>query len=179
MELNTHIILLRGINVGGHKKIKMVDFKELLLDHGFQNIRTYIQSGNILCESHQEKSVVQQYIQSLIMENYGFEVTVFVLSTSELKHVVQNNPFTQAGVPIEKLYCTFLERQADRERKEQLLQFKTEEEDFVFANSLLYFCYHNGYGKAKVSNSFVETKLKMQSTTRNWKTMLKLLNMSA
>src|SRR5690606_11914486 len=179
MEMNTHIILLRGINVGGHKKIKMVDFKELLLDHGFQNIRTYIQSGNIFCESHQEKSVVQQHIQSLIMENYGFEVTAFVLSKSELEHIVQNNPFIQADVPIEKVYCTLLERQADRERKEQLLQFKTEEEDFVFANSLLYFCYHNGYGKAKVTNSFVERKLKMQSTARNWKTMLKLLDMSA
>lgn len=177
--MNTHIILLRGINVGGHRKIKMADFKQLLLTHGFQNIQTYIQSGNIFCQSnHQKKPIIKQQIESLILENYGFEVIAFVLNSLDLKNIILNNPFIQHQVPIEKLYCTFLEKQPDLETEKQLLQFKTEDEVFVFDGSLLYFCYHNGYGRAKVTNPFVEKKLKMQATTRNWKTMMKLLDMS-
>jgi uncharacterized protein (DUF1697 family) len=157
----------------------MADFKQLLLDSGFQNVQTYIQSGNILCKGDQKKTVVKQQIERLIKENYGFEVTVLVLNSSELEHIIQNNPFVQSQVPIEKLYCTLLEKKPDLEAQRLLLEYNSEDEEFVFDGALLYFCYHIGYGKSKVNNPFVEKKLKIQGTTRNWKTMNKLLELSS
>jgi len=176
--LKTYIILLRAINVGGHRKIKMADLKQLLLNSGHKNVQTYIQSGNVICESEKEKSQIKQHIESLILENYGFEVTTFVLTPTDLQAIIENNPYVKQQAPIEKLYCTFLENQPDPESKEILLGFKTQDEEFIFDRSLLYFCYHKGYGKAKVSNPFVEKKLKIQGTSRNWKTMRKLLELS-
>jgi len=178
-DLNTHIVLLRGINVGGHRKIKMVDFKQLLLAHGFQNVRTYIQSGNIILESTLKNAAVKEQIESLIIENYGFQVTAFVLKAKELARILKNNPFVGRRVPIEKLYCTFLENQPNQAAKALLLEFNSKDQEFVFDGALLYFCYHIGYGKSKVTNPFVERKLKIQGTTRNWKTMTKLLEISS
>lgn len=177
-DLKTHIILLRGVNVGGHRKIKMAEFKQLLIDQGFQNVITYIQSGNILCQGNQSKPAIKQQIESLILKNYGFEVTAFVLDQTKLKNIIQDNPFISQQIPIEKLYCTFLEKQPDPKTQKKFLELKTQDEVFTFAGPLLYFCYHKGYGKAKLSNPVVEKKLKMQATTRNWKTMTKLLDMS-
>src|SRR5690606_19465062 len=105
----THILLLRGINVGGHRKIKMADLKLLLLNNGYLNVQTYIQSGNIICRSGKEKLQVKQHVESLIADKYGFEVTIFILSPLDLQNIIDTNPYVRQQVPIEKLYCTFLE----------------------------------------------------------------------
>ncbi|HLV63824.1 DUF1697 domain-containing protein [Galbibacter sp.] len=174
----THILLLRGINVGGHRKIKMADLKLLLLDNGYLNVQTYIQSGNVICKSEKEKPQVKQHIESLIVDNYGFEVTILILSPLDLQKIMDNNPFVKQQSPIEKLYCTFLEYRPTPESKDLLLSYKTEDEEFVFEESHIYFCYHKGYGKAKVTNPFIEKKLNLQATSRNWKTIGKLLELT-
>src|SRR5690606_40820924 len=77
---------------------------------------------------------------------------------------MDNNPFVKQQSPIEKLYCTFLEYRPTPESKDLLLSYKTEDEEFVFEESHIYFCYHKGYGKAKVTNPFIEKKLNLQAT---------------
>lgn len=177
--MDTYIILLRGINVGGHRKIKMAGFKQLLQDHAFVNVQTYIQSGNIICQStSQVKSAIKLQIEVIIEENYGFQVSVIVLKKEDLEHIMSSNPFVQKQIPIEKLYYTLLEEQPDLETQKKLLQFQNEDETFIFGPAVLYCCYQKGYGKAKVTNPLIEKKLSMKATTRNWKTMNKLLEMS-
>lgn len=175
MHMETFVLLLRGINVGGNRKIKMADLKQLLSDHSFENIQTYIQSGNVLCQHKQQKKSELKHQTEIILEKtYGFHVEVLVLKRDDLKQIIRNNPFVEKQIPIEKLYCTLLDKPADLVAQEKLLQFQNEDERFTFGQNVIYCCYHKGYGKAKTTNAIIEKKLSITATTRNWKTMTKL-----
>ncbi|MDG3582805.1 MULTISPECIES: DUF1697 domain-containing protein [Galbibacter] len=176
--MKTYILLLRGINVGGHRKIKMADLRATLEKIGFQKVASYIQSGNVIFSSDEsDVSKIQQKIEQHIAAHFGFDVKCFIISEKKFTAIIKNNPFLKKGEPIEKLYCTFLEGTPLPESIQNLNEYRVDDEEYTHRDNILYFCYHNGYGKAKISNPFIEKKLKLGATTRNWKTMLKLRDM--
>ena len=94
--MKTYIVLLRGINVGGHKKVLMAELRELLSNSGFKNVRTYIQSGNVILESSEESSQnIEGIIHKLVIVRFGFEVSILVRTKQELQAVFDNCPFTE------------------------------------------------------------------------------------
>lgn len=175
--MKKYIVLLRGINVGGHRKIKMQFLRDVLNTPEIQNPETYIQSGNIVLSSPLSASALKKEIERIILFSCGFEVIVMAIPLDFLEKVFSDNPFLKNDADIEKLYCTFLEQPIQKTGLEPLEAIEAPMDKFIFEHGVLYFCYENGYGKATISNPVIERKLKVNATTRNWKTITRLIEM--
>jgi len=179
--MNIKVAILRGINVGGKRKILMVDLKALFEDLGFTDIITYIQSGNVIFNSVEETSNTElsDKIEKAITEKYGFEVPVIVRTASELKKAVSINPFLQKDeVNIDRLFLTFLKNTAHEEYrlKTEILDFNPDK--FSIKDEHVFIFCAGKYHQSKLTNNFFESKLKTRATTRNWKTVMKLLELA-
>ncbi len=177
--MNKYLALLRGVNVSGKNLIKMKDFQTLLLESGFDNVSTYIQSGNIIFKSKStDNKAIADKMSRLIDEKYSFNIPVIVLTLTELENLIKYNPFTaEANEEPTKVLISFF---TDLPSTELIKKFKAAEyetERFKFEGKYTYLYCINGYGKAKINNNFLENKLKINATTRNWKTVLKLFEM--
>ncbi len=169
--MNTYIVMLRGINVSGQKKIKMADLKAHLEDIGFTNVQTYIQSGNVVF-SHEKlpQKTIEKLIGEKILAEYGWDVPVMAKNPDEFEYLLMNNPFLK-DKDTERLYITFLSDEPNSERQEYLKSFDYSPEEYILDGKFIYFYAPNGYGKATMNNNFFENKLKVSATTRNWKTV--------
>lgn len=177
--MHTHIALLRGINVSGQKKIKMAELRTSMEELGFGQVRTYIQSGNILLQSEKAADEVEELIGGKIKAEYGFEVPVMVKSPGELKAAIEGNPFVKdPEKDVKRFYLTFLAETPAEDRIEQLKSYDFSPEEFLIDGKVVHFYSPNDYGRAKMNNNFFEQKLKVRATTRNWRTTLKLIEMS-
>ncbi|SDQ07446.1 DUF1697 domain-containing protein [Flagellimonas zhangzhouensis] len=172
------VALLRGINVSGQKKIKMADLRAVLEGVGLQNVQTYIQSGNVVFESkEQDKSKLEQLIFNTIQKQFGFEVPTLTLRAKEIDAIIKSNPFL--GKEEEnKLYFVLLKQKPSTDVTSEFNQLKYVHEDFQVSDNCVYLLCKNGYGNAKLNNNLIEKKLKVEATTRNLKTMQKLLEMT-
>nr|WP_297787201.1 DUF1697 domain-containing protein [uncultured Allomuricauda sp.] len=175
---NTYIALLRGINVSGQKKIKMAELRGILEDAGLKNVKTYIQSGNIVFNIEQTyRNKIEELIATTIHRHYGFDVPTLVVNGEDVEQILKANPFSKEAEE-NKLYYVLLKSPPKEEMVEQFNQLQFDNEDFHITDTCVYLFCKNGYGKAKLNNNFVERKLKVEATTRNQKTMLKLLEMA-
>lgn len=171
----TKIALLRGINVGGHRKVPMAELRQLMTDLGFDQVKTYIQSGNIIFNADTEDTVqLAEKIQKAILKHFGFEVPVICLTAATLQHAVKGNPFAIESTPIENLHLTFLSKTPEESRATALKAMNYAPDQFRYQNAWIYLNIPGKYHKTKLSNALFEKKLKVTATTRNWKTVLKL-----
>ena len=178
--MTKYISILRGINVGGNRKILMKDLKSLFEKLGFSNVETYIQSGNVIFESDQKFSNadLDEKIQHAISETFGFDVPVIVRTTKEWVESIANNPFwKEKDADIDRLHLTFLKDWPVPEKLDKIssLAFPPDKFEIIGKNVFVY-C-SAGYSDSKLTNQFFESKLGVQATTRNWKTVLKLHEM--
>ncbi|MBD0851602.1 DUF1697 domain-containing protein [Maribacter arenosus] len=176
-----YIAFLRGINVSGHKIIKMADLRSLLEDVGFQDVLTYIQSGNIVFKSAvQLPTKLENIISNTILDQYGFEIPVIVKQRSEIEGIMANNPFTDPkDIDENKVYFVLLKTEPKAEKIKALSALKFENEELVITPKCVYLKCALGAGKAKCDNNLIERKLQVEATTRNPKTLLKLLDLSS
>jgi len=179
--MNRYITLLRGINVGGRNKLKMQALREALQTSPLENIRTYIQSGNILFGTQDTipTQQLEQQIHQIIEKKFGYDLPILVMQKAYLEETIQHNPFVQRGVDeIKYLHVTFLAAAPEEEALETLRQRDSGTEEWQYDNQRLYLFYPDGYGRSKMNNNFFEKKLKVAATTRNWKTCLRLHKMA-
>lgn len=174
--MTIYIAFLRGINVGGQKIIKMEKLKDIFESLQFQNVKTYIQSGNVIFESTEEGSDVLCKIETGLESVLGYKVTSILRTADELEEVIRQNPFSESG-DFEKQYVTFLHREPNVEAADRLMSYKNDVDDFCVINREVFLLCGKGYGKTKLSNHFLESKLDVLATTRNWKTINKVLNL--
>ncbi len=181
-----YIGLLRGINVSGQKLIKMEELRSLLAELPFRQVRTYIQSGNIVFEAEQkETELLERMLENKIAEAYPFQVPVVVRTAPELAAVAEACPFSEAaatdgsGKAQHKLYVAFLSERPDDRQTALLQSYSSDADQFKVAGREVYILCRNGYGKSLFSNNFLESKLKVTATTRNWATVTKLIGMSS
>ena len=176
--MKTYISLLRGINVSGHKKIAIADLKALYETLGFTNLVTYIQSGNVIFTAKVTKNL-EQIIEQAITKKYAFDVPVLIITPEELSRVIAKNPFLKdKTVDPEKLHVTFLSTKPVQELLDKLAPAHYLPDRFNIIGSTVYLSCPNGYGQTKLTNTFFENKLKVRATTRNWKTVKKLLEIA-
>ena len=174
--MKTYIALLRGINVSGQKKVPMVELRNLLSGVGFNNVQTYIQSGNVVFESLEGNSQkLETDIQKAIKSHFDFEVPVLVKTGGQLKDILSKTPFSVEKT--EKSYFTLLHQKPDDTLVEDVKSLNYPNEEFFITDECVYFFSTTGYGNAKCNNNFFERKLKVGATTRNYKTMVKLLSL--
>lgn len=178
--MTTYIALLRGINVSGQKKIKMAELREHLAELSYQHIQTYIQSGNILFEREETSTAtIEEEIQEKIEEKYGFDVPTMVKTKEDFEHVVSHHPFIrQRNEDPKYVHVTFLAEEPDPEHVTVLRAGEYASEEYELDGNYFYLFAPDGYGRAKLNNNFIERKLKVRATTRNWKTVNKLLEMA-
>lgn len=178
--MTTYISILRGINVSGQKLIKMDILRKSYENLGFHSVTTYVQSGNVIFTSKTAKpEELVQTITRQIEKDFGFNVPVIVLSIDGLKHIIDNNPFvTDSNKDKTFLHVTFLSSKSDKFDLNIIEEKKLNGEEISISDNAVYLYCPNGYGKSKLSNSFLETKLKVGATTRNWKTTNELLKIA-
>ena len=176
--MDSKIAILRGINVGGKRKILMADLKSMLNKIGIQDAVTYIQSGNVIFKSGKDNQELSQQIESAILEKFGFEVPVIVRTAKELEKSIKSNPFLNSDSDISKLVLTFLNEKPIKTDVETLKDFDSKEDKFVIKDKDVFIYCEGKYHQSKLTNNFFEKKLKVIATTRNWKTVLKLMELS-
>lgn len=175
--MKTYIALLKGINVGGHKKIPMAELRELLTKSGFENVQTYIQSGNVVFQSSKgDILAIEKKIQKDILDYFGFEVSVLVMTPLELKRIFDTSPFSE-----EKKKASYFMMLHDTPT-DNLVKIASEkvyegEAYKIIKNCIYYFC-DKGLGQSKFDANFFERQLKTFTTARNYNTMVKLLSLS-
>jgi uncharacterized protein (DUF1697 family) len=179
--MQTYISLLRAINVLGKHPIKMKDLKQLYEKLGFTQVQTYIQSGNVVFKSDSNnKSLLAVSITKAIREEYGYEVPVLVLDKAHLERVVNANPFTkQFSKDISFLHLTFLAGTPGQVDEEELRARLSGQEEMALTGEAVYLYCPHGYGRFRLDNNYLERKLGVRATSRNWKTTLKLLEMAS
>ncbi len=178
--MNKYIALLRGINVSGQKKIKMTDLQTLFESLSFSEVKTYIQSGNVIFSAKENKKEVNENkITAAIKHNFGFPVDVIVVTPQELESLIINNPFVKKKKDIDKLHVVFLSNVPLKENLKKLNNSDFLPEKFIIDEKYIYLFVPNGYGRAKLNNNFFENKLKVPATTRNWKTVKMLFDLAS
>ncbi len=176
-----YIALFRGINVSGQKKIIMSDLKAMFEKLCFDNVVTYIQSGNVLFDSDTtDTAQLSTLLENSVKERYGFDVEINVITEDDLKLIIENTPFKEASFEENgtKVLITFLKATPSKDNVEKPLNYVKEPEKLSIDKNTVYLYCPNGYGKSKLSNTFLEKKLGVSATTRNFKTVKKLYELS-
>ncbi len=178
--MKTYIALLRGINVGGHRSLKMSELINSMLSLGFEKVNTLIQSGNVIfCSAISDNNQLERMIENKIKLEYGFDVPVIIKSLPELKNIIENNPFeTETPEAIKQLYITFLKTPPTMELFDKFSAIAFAPDKFLVRNDVVYGLIFQSYAHTKFNNSFIEKKLNILATTRNWNTILKLAVMN-
>jgi len=171
--MSTYIALLRGINVGGQKRVGMKDLQALVAGLGHADVTTYIQSGNIVLRSDDAPENVAQGIEEAIAGELGLEVKVLVRSRDELAAVIEHNPCLPAANPAH-LHVTFLGEMPAPAALEALTVPAGASEEYRIVGREVYLHFPEGYGRTKLSNALWERKLRLAATTRNWNTIVTL-----
>jgi len=177
-----YISLLRGINVSGQKKIKMLDLKSLYESLGFVNVVTYIQSGNVIFESDNKNiAKLKSQIEDTIEGKFKFDVPVEIRKKSEVTTIITNNPLGPINLETDstRVLVTFLAAKPNKDKLADLLSYVSLPNKMLISGKEIYLYCPNGYGKSKLTNNFIEKKLGVVATTRNWKSVLKLHELSS
>jgi uncharacterized protein (DUF1697 family) len=179
--MTTYISILRGINVSGQKKILMADLQMLYEKLGFKNITTYIQSGNIVFDTDKKtQTQLEQSIHKAIAQHYTFEVPVMVRTAEDMQKVVMTNPFLKIkGIDVAKLHVTFLSDRPAASELKVIESFDYAPDQFKIIGQEVFLYCPESYGETKLSNNFFEKKLNVTATTRNWKTVNKLVELAS
>jgi len=176
-----YISILRGINVSGQKKIKMGNLNSLYESLDFQNVVTYIQSGNVIFDATiKNKADLKTKIEEAIAKKYKFHVPVEIRTNREIGDILKNCPFGSVDLLGygTKVLVTFLSSKPSEVRVSDIQKCVVAPEKLVLRGKEVYLYCPNGFGKSKLSNTFLEHKLGVEATTRNWKSVHKLYELS-
>jgi uncharacterized protein (DUF1697 family) len=174
----THVALLRGINVGGKNKLPMSDLTAMFTAARCDNVRTYIQSGNVIFDAAPgAASKVAGVITARIASRFGYRTPVVMRTQKELEDVIRQNPFLKAGADETALHVMFLADLPDAGRVRDLDPDRSPPDRFIVRGREVYLQLPSGVGRSKLTNDYFDTKLATTSTGRNWRTVTKLLEL--
>ncbi len=178
--MERYISILRGINVSGKNLIKMTGLRTSFENLGFSDVTTYVQSGNIIFSGKKTSlKKLEQSIHQQIKKDFGFEIPTIVLTMEVLEKVISGNPFLKDPKKDPAFFhVTFLGSKPEKVDMKEIEAKKQEEEEIIFENNVLYLYCPLGYGNTKLNNNFLEKKLKVNATTRNWRTTNELLKLA-
>ena len=173
------VSLFRGINVGGHQAVRMDALKELHESLGLQEVQTYIQSGNVVFTSDEaDVTQIQKDIEDGFAQKFGFRVNVMVRTADEFNVIIENNPFQNQPMKESKwVVAMFLVTHPISTALEDIQKTYTGPEELYIMGQEVYIYYPEGIGRSKLTNTFLEKKLKTMGTARNWNTVLRLQQM--
>ncbi|MET8677918.1 DUF1697 domain-containing protein [Streptomyces sp. NPDC004647] len=176
--MTTYVALLRGINVGGHKKVPMAALRELLTELGHGDVRTLLQSGNaVFTSAEKNRAKLVAGLEQALADRFGFEVRCIVLDTAELRAVADRNPFPPGSFEPSKLVVIFLTGPVDPGKLSGLDPEAYLPDEFHPGEREIYVHCPNGLGTSKLMPALGKVRLGVEGTARNWNTVTKLLAM--
>lgn len=169
---------LRGINVGGKNKIKMETLREVCAALGFENVKTYINSGNVVFETAEaaDKKLAGR-IEKAIEKEFGLNIKTMVRARSEIEEIVKNNPFDGQFENDKDLHVFFLDEELPEEKRDLLLSNNSETEMFAVRNREIFCLLRVGVPDSLMGKDYIGKKLKVPATARNWRTVNKILEL--
>jgi uncharacterized protein (DUF1697 family) len=175
-----YIALLRGINVGGNKKVAMSRLRELLERLGYTSVATLLQSGNaVFTSKEKDPARVVRQVEAAIVKEFGFDVAVIVRTRDELAAVIEANPLDGADDAPSKFLVTFLAGEPDRKKLGELDPAAYRPDEFRAAGREIYARFPNGMGRSKLALVLLgSARLGVTPTARNWNTVRKLLELA-
>jgi uncharacterized protein (DUF1697 family) len=176
--MTTCLAMLRGINVGGHAKVAMADLRAAFVELEHHDVRTFIQSGNVIFTTSSSPTTLPATIERELKSRFGFEIKVVVRTKAQLDAVVKHNPLLSEGREPAKLHVTFLASKPTSGHVAGLDTGRFLPDEFVVSGREVFVHCPDGYGRTKLNNTFFERALGVTATTRSWKTVLTLADMS-
>ena len=178
LAVTTYVALLRGVNVGGRSKVAMAELRNVFLDVGCTDVRTYIQSGNVVFRCKRSAGSVAGEVAARLAASHELDVAVIVRSSRELDEVVDRNPFGGRARDESKLHVTFLAGNPPKQSVAATRARSFSPDEFWVLDREVYVYCPNGYGRTKINNTFFERSLGVAATTRNWNTVTTLARMA-
>jgi uncharacterized protein (DUF1697 family) len=172
------IVLLRGINLGPRNRVSMPELRERLAEAGFQDVGTYLQSGNIALSGDTPPDELAERVRSLIAESLGLDIEVVVRTRDELAEVVRRNPLKDVADNPKRYQVTFLSAELPVDRVEKLASVAVGDERLVAIGRELYAWHPDGVARSKLWNRLAASGLGVTATARNWTTVTSLLEMA-
>jgi uncharacterized protein (DUF1697 family) len=174
----THIALLRGINLGSRNRIAMPALREALAEAGFEDVRTYVQSGNVVLSSRKKPDAVARELRKLVEKRFGLELHVAVRTRAELAKVVQRDPLGKVAKDPKRYQVTFLAKRPSAAVKRALEAAVVEPEQLAVHGREVYAWHPKGVARSKLWSLLAGPKLGVGATSRNWTTVTKLLELA-
>ena len=175
--MNTFVILLRGITPTGKNKVPMVPLRGALTEAGLGDVRTYIQSGNVIATSQFTHVEIEKLVHDVIHKEFGGNIAVIARTTKEFMGILQRCPFR--NIDGSKLYFSLLAANPDKELLREFLSTDFSRDQVRFVNDTIYTLYATKHSASKFNNNYFECKLKVVTTTRNLNTVSKLVGLAA
>ena len=170
-----YVAFLRGINVGGKNIIKMEKLREVFSALGFENVKSYIQSGNVIFETRKtDDKKLAAKIEAAVEKEF-FKTPVMVRSIEEIRDAFENNPFKDEEFEDKLFHILFLSEELSDEKTKVLLLKNTENEKFAVRRREVYCLLRGGFSDSLLGKKFIDNKLKTPATARNWRTIKKIL----
>jgi uncharacterized protein (DUF1697 family) len=174
-----HVLLLRGINLGGKRRVAMADLRAALSDAGYEDVATYVQSGNVVLESTARPAELEPAVASLIAERFGFEVPVCARSASQLAKILAHDPIPGAAEDPKHYQVTFLADRAPAVVVHRLEELATDTERVAAHGRELYTFHPDGIARSRLGKALAVKELGMSATARNWTTVTTLAEMAS
>lgn len=170
----TYIALLRGINVGGNRKILMADLRQMCVSLGLRGVATYVQSGNVVFDSDDgDAAAVAAWLEGAIAAMTGFEVAVVVRTSADLARILAQEPYPH-GEP-KFVHVLFLREEGEETAVSNFTPPPGSDDEYRIDGREIYIHYPNGAGRSKLTGNYFERKLGVVGTARNWRTVQALL----
>ena len=174
--MKPYIILLRGLMPTGKNKVLMAPLRQVLVDAGFVDVRSYIQSGNLLARSALTGPQVEKVVHQQIEKHFGGDIVVLARTPLQIRQIFADNPFK--GVDTSRVYFTILGSKPAREKIKSLAERAFSPDSFLVTGEAVYIHSPEANGLSKLNNNFIERALEVSATTRNYRTMKKLIELS-
>jgi uncharacterized protein (DUF1697 family) len=173
-----HVVLLRGVNVGSHNRISMPALREVLTGAGFDDVRTYLQSGNVVLASSGKADGVARTTERLIKKEFELEIAVVARSTTQLAKVVETNPLAKIAKNPKLYQVTFLAKKPTAAIIRRVEETATERETVVAVGREIYAWHPDGAARSKLWALLGGQRLGITATSRNWTTVTSLLELA-
>jgi Uncharacterized protein conserved in bacteria len=177
--MTVYIALLRGINVGGKNRIKMAELKQMFESIGLTDVKTYIQSGNVLFRSAETEESLSDRIETAIKEVFDISTKIILRTSNELEQILRNIPFSKEEISeaekvsnVESLYVACLKQIPSQEKSISLKGYQSESDQFRLIGREVYLLFQHSIRNSKLADHL--HKLEVPLTVRNWKTLNKL-----
>ncbi len=174
----TYILFLRGVMPTGKNRVPMAQLREILISAGFENVQTWIQSGNVVLKTDLQPEILSETVSKLIQHKIGAQIPVIVKSREDLVQIIQENPFQGEGYDISRVFFAMFNGELNEELKAKLLAEDFSPEYLSITHQVAYMYIPGTYGRGKLSNNFLEKKLRTVATSRNFNTISKMIELS-